>query len=63
MAEKDKHGALKTYNELLEYQFEPLSIIGLLESQFRLMYQSKVLYNEGLSFLKMGLIMMRLLKS
>lgn len=48
MAEKDKHGALKTYNELLEYQFEPLSIIGLLESQFRLMYQIKVLSKDGL---------------
>lgn len=49
MAEKDKHGALKTYNELLEYQFEPLSIIGLLESQFRLMYQIKVLSKDGLN--------------
>lgn len=49
MAEKDKRGALRTYNELLEYQFEPLSIIGLLESQFRLMYQIKVLSKDGLN--------------
>lgn len=49
MAEKDKRMALKTYNELLEYQFEPLSILGLLESQFRLMYQIKVLSRDGLN--------------
>lgn len=49
LAEKNKSMALKTYNELLEYQFEPLAIIGLLESQFRIMYQIKVLEKERLN--------------
>lgn len=49
LAEKNKSMALKTYNELLEYQFEPLSIIGLLESQFRIMYQIKALEKEKLN--------------
>lgn len=43
LAEKDKSQSLKLYNELLEYQFEPLSILALLESQFRIMYQVKIL--------------------
>ena len=41
LAEKDKKSALKLYQELLNYKIEPLSIIGLLASQFRIMYQVK----------------------
>lgn len=43
LAEKDKKSALILYQELLNYKIEPLSIIGLLASQFRIMYQVKSL--------------------
>lgn len=43
LAEKDKKSALEKYYELLNYNIDPLGIIGLLASQFRIMYQVKVL--------------------
>lgn len=46
---KNKKDALVTYNELLKYNEEPLKIIVLLASKFRLMYQTKVLYSRGIS--------------
>lgn len=46
---KNKKDALITYDELLKYNEEPLKIIVLLASKFRLMYQAKVLNNRGLS--------------
>lgn len=46
---KNKKDALVTYNELLKYNEEPLKIIVLLASKFRLMYQAKVLYSRGIS--------------
>lgn len=49
LASKDKKKSLKKYHELLEYQIEPLALIGLLASQFRIMYQVKVLQKEKLS--------------
>ncbi len=48
LAEKDKKRALKLYQELLNYKIEPLSIIGLLASQFRIMYQVKNLEEKNM---------------
>ncbi len=48
LAEKDKKSALKLYQELLNYKIEPLSIIGLLASQFRIMYQVKSLEEKNM---------------
>ena len=49
LAEKDKTEALKKYKELLNYQIEPLGIVGLLASQIRIMYQVKILENDNLT--------------
>ena len=49
LAEKDKKAALNKYFELLNYNIEPLSIIGLLASQLRIIYQVKVLEKSRLS--------------
>lgn len=50
LAENDKKQALKLWRELLNYQnIEPLELIGLIGSQFRIMYQVKLLENEGMS--------------
>ena len=46
---KDKKEALNLYNELLDYNIEPLSIIGLIASQLRIIYQVKCLKNKGLN--------------
>ena len=46
---KKKEDALITYHELLRNNEEPLKIIVLLASKFRLMYQAKVLNSRGLS--------------
>ncbi len=48
LAEKDKKKALSLYQELLDYQIEALSIIGLLAGQFRIMFQVKVLEEENM---------------
>jgi len=39
----------KEYRELLSYDIEPLSIIGLLASQIRIVYQVKLLEKRNLS--------------
>ena len=49
LAEKNKELALELYYELLSYQIEPLSIIGLLASQIRIIYQVKLLQKKHLS--------------
>ena len=49
LAEKDKKEALHLYQEILNYNVEPLSLIGLLASQFRIMYQVKVLDRKRMS--------------
>ncbi len=49
LAEKDKKEALKKYKELLNYNIEPIAIIGLLASQIRIMYQVNVLENKHLT--------------
>ncbi len=48
LSTKDKKEALMKYQELLDYNIEPLSIVGLLASQIRIIYQVKVLEKEGL---------------
>ena len=49
LAEKDKKEALRLYQEILNYNVEPLSLIGLLASQFRIMYQVKILDRKRMS--------------
>ena len=49
LAEKDKKRALEQYFKLLNYNIEPLSIIGLIASQIRIIYQVKVLEKQRLS--------------
>ncbi len=49
IALRDKKDALKKYKELLSYNFEPISIIGLLSSQIRIIYQVKLLEKEKMS--------------
>ncbi len=44
---KNKERALETYYELLKYNEDPLSILIRLSNQFRVMYQSKELYQRG----------------
>ncbi len=43
LAERNTKKALEKYYELLNYNIEPLSILGLLASQIRIIYQVKVL--------------------
>ena len=49
LGERNKEKALKDYKELLEYNIEPLQIIGLLSSQFRIIYQVKLLSKKQMS--------------
>lgn len=43
LASKDKKGALDKYHELEEYSIDAIPLIGLLASQFLIMYQVKIL--------------------
>lgn len=54
LAEKNKKEALKLYNQLQENQVEVYSILGLLESQFRLIYQVKLLEKQRFSNKKLA---------
>lgn len=54
---RDKKDALKKYRELLEYNIEPLSIIGLLASQIRIIYQVKQLEKEHLSDIEIAKVL------
>lgn len=49
LASKNKKKSLSKYQELLSYATEPLSLIGLLASQFLIMYQVKILEKRRLS--------------
>lgn len=49
LAEKNKKDALLKYKELLAYNLEPYSIVGLLASQIRIIYQVKALEEENMS--------------
>jgi len=44
---KNKKSAIKTYKELLKLNEEPIKIIALIASKFRLMYQSSILTKKG----------------
>ena len=44
---KNKKGAIKTYKELLKLNEEPIKIVALLASKFRLMYQASILAKKG----------------
>ena len=44
---KNKKDAIKTYKELLKLNEEPIKIIALIASKFRLMYQSIILAKKG----------------
>lgn len=48
LAEKNKKDALLKYKELLKYNIEPYSIVGLLASQIRILYQVKSLEEQGM---------------
>ena len=48
LAERNKKEALLKYKELLNYNIEPLNIVGLLASQLRIMYQVKVLEEKNM---------------
>ena len=50
IALKNKKKAVNIYNELLSYNIESYSLIGLLESQYRLLYQVKVLNKNNTSY-------------
>lgn len=49
IANRDIKDSLEKYHELLSYNIEPLSIIGLLASQIRIIYQVKILEKRHLS--------------
>ena len=48
LAERDRKASLKKYKELLTYNIEPLSFIGLLAGQIRILYQVKLLEKRNL---------------
>lgn len=48
LGERNIKKALEDYHQLLEYNVDSLQIIGLLASQFRIIYQVKLLANKGL---------------
>ena len=49
LGERNKKDALKKYKELLNYNIEPLTIVGLLASQLRIMYQVKTLIEKNMT--------------
>ena len=57
IALKDKKKALNIYNELLSYNIESYALFGLLESQYRLLYQVKVLNKRNISYNDMASIL------
>ena len=54
IGEKDKKNALKKYIELLDYNIQPLSVIGMLGGQLRLIYQVMLLNERRLSNSEIG---------
>ena len=57
IALKDKKKAINIYNELLSYNIESYALFGLLESQYRLLYQVKVLNKRNISYNDMASIL------
>lgn len=54
LGERDRKKALKEYRELLNYNIEPLQIIGNLASQIRIIYQVKILDKKYMSTKEMA---------
>ncbi len=54
---KDKKQAITIYNDLLSYNIESYAIMGLLESQYRLLYQVKILSKNNLNNYDIGKIL------
>ena len=54
---KDKYNALLLFNELKENGVEPISLIGLMASQIRIIYQVKILVNRKLNNLEISKIL------
>lgn len=54
IAERNKSDALKKYKELLNYNVDSLSIIGLLGSQLRIILQVKILDSRGMRITDMA---------
>lgn len=46
---KNKVKAIESYNEMIKYGEEPIKILIMLASQFRIMLQTKLLYKKGYS--------------
>lgn len=46
---KNKAKAIEVYNEMIRYGEEPIKILIMLASQFRIMLQAKLLYKKGYS--------------
>lgn len=57
IAIKDKKNALLNYQELLNYNIEFFTIMGLLESQYRLLYQVMILSKQNISYNDMAKIL------
>ena len=57
IALKNKKKAVNIYNELLSYNIESYALFGLLESQYRLLYQVKVLNKRNISYNDMASIL------
>lgn len=55
LAEKNKREALIKYKQLLNYNVDSISIVGLLASQFRIIYQVKYLNDKGLNINEIAL--------
>ncbi len=55
--QKDKYNALVCYNKLKDNNVEPISLIGLMASQIRIIYQVKILYNRGFNNIKISKIL------
>jgi DNA polymerase-3 subunit delta len=47
VVDNDKPKIIEIYNELIRNNEEPVKIIVLIANQFRLIYQTKILYNQG----------------
>jgi DNA polymerase-3 subunit delta len=54
IAEKNIKRALKEYQELINMNIEPIGIIGLLESQLRILLQVKILENKNMTNKEIG---------
>lgn len=57
LGEKKKEKALVEYKELLAHQIDPISIVGLVASQIRIIYQVKLLEKRNLSNDEIGKIL------